>query len=161
MANYNYVMPYEGWMEADLEEKGYAHPKVGPGNRFPTKQEVFDAISGSGALEVSDAEEYEFFAQLKGTGRGGAYKIRIGCADWDRLGQADTDSITMHGEFDTEVALLESLSHQCGQLVLYPDTGCPAVIIEPGLDVERICRLWHESVNEDDSWDYFYRNAGY
>ncbi len=161
MANFDFVLPYDERMEAWLREKGYPYPKADPQNRFPTKEELLDAIVSTGTLEVESAEERDFFAVRKGTtGRG--YEIRIGCSNWDRLSKSDTDSITMHGDFfKTELLVLEILSHKCGQLLLYPDTGCPAVIVQPGMDAGRTAKLWEDSHEQADSWQYFYGNMGY
>jgi hypothetical protein len=161
MANFDLVLPYDKRMETWLREKEYPHPEAVPHNRFPTKQEIFDAIVSTGTLEVECAEQVDFFAVRKGIeGRG--YEIRIGCSKWDRLGASDTDSITMHGGFfKTELVILEILSHKCGQLLLYPDTGSPAVIVQPGMDAEKTDRLWHEAHNQEDSWAYFYQNMEY
>jgi hypothetical protein len=60
-----------------------------------------------------------------------------------------------------ELQLLEILSHDCGQLLLYPDTGAPAVIVEPGLDVKRVGSLWEASLKQDDCWAYFYERIGH
>jgi hypothetical protein len=161
MANFDLVLPYDKRMETWLREKGYPHPKAKPHNRFPTKQEIFDAIVNTGTLEVQCAEQVDFFAVRKGTGDRG-YEIRIGCSNWDSLGTSETDSFTMHGgSFRTELIVLEILSHKCGQLLLYPDTGCPAVIAQPGMDVEKTDQLWHEAHNQEDSWAYFFTNMGY
>jgi hypothetical protein len=88
-----------------------------------------------------------------------AYEIRIDC--FDGLGGSDSDAIRMHGSFQTELKLLEILSHTCGQLVLYPDTGDPAVVVEPGMDVEKVYRLWTKAIGQLGSWEYFYRHMGY
>jgi hypothetical protein len=44
MGNFDLVMPYDSRMESWLGENGYPHPKAKPDNRYPTKQEIFDAI---------------------------------------------------------------------------------------------------------------------
>jgi hypothetical protein len=161
MANFDLVLPYDERMEVWLRERRYPFPRATPHNRIPTKQEIIDAIESTGTHEVECAGERDFFAVRKGAvGRG--YEIRIGCSNWKRLGASATDSFTMHGGFfKTELVVLEILPHKCGQLLLYPDTGSPAVIIQPGMDVERTDRIWHEAHQEDDSWTYFYENMGY
>jgi hypothetical protein len=160
MANHDFVTPYDARMEAWLEKQGFPHPKANPQNRFPTKKELFGAVAETGALEVQFAEKREFFAVKKGTKPGGGYEIRIGCRDWDRLGAAATDSITMHGYFQVELLLLEILSRECGQLLLYPDTGAPAVIVHSGMDTGKVYEAWTDSLKQRDCWDYFYRNIG-
>lgn len=161
MANFDFVMPYDARMETFLREKGYPYPKAHPHNRFPTKQELFDAISSTGTHRVECAEEADFFVVRRGTTDKG-YEIRIGCSNWEHLGTSETDSFTMHGgPFRTELIVLEIVSHQCGQLVLYPDTGSPAVIIQTGMDTERTAKVWEDAHTQDDSWGYFYRIMGY
>lgn len=161
MANYDFVTPYDAAMAQWLKEQGYPHPIVRASNRFPAKEEIQQAIAKTGSLEVQDAEAREFFAVKKGTERGKGYETRVGCSDWDRLGQSSKDSITMHGSFRAELLIVEMLSHRCGQLLLYPDTGDPAVIVEPGMDVDRVFRLWKEATARADSWEHFFANAGY
>ena len=114
MANFDLVLPYDKRTEAWLREKRYPHPNANPQNRFPTKQEIFDAVRSTGTLEVECAEARDFFVVKKGVeGRG--YEIRIGCSNWDTLGGSETDSFTMHGGFfKTELLVLEILSHKCG-----------------------------------------------
>ncbi|MGE5195680.1 MAG: hypothetical protein ACM3U2_24575 [Deltaproteobacteria bacterium] len=162
VANYDFVFPYDARMETSLRQEQYPHPVPSPRNRFPTKQEVIDAIARSGVLRVEEEEADEFFAVWKSSRVGGEYATRISCCpDWNRLGKRDTDSITMHGDFRAELILVEIPSHKCGQLVLHPDTGCPAVIVEPGMDVERVAALWDDAVEQRDSWAYFYARMGY
>jgi hypothetical protein len=160
VANFDMVMPYDTRMETWLNEQGFPHPKSSPANRFPTKQEIFDAVARTGSLQVESAEQGEFFVVKKGAKCGGGYEIRIGCVNWDQLGAKDTDSITMHGYFKTELLLLELLSHKCGQLLLYPDTGDPAVIVHPDMDTEMIYKAWVECTKRPDSWECFYRDLG-
>jgi hypothetical protein len=159
MANHDFVTPYDARMETWLHQKGYPHPTVSPGNRFPAKQEIIEAIRNSGSLEVEDADAREFFAVKKESRASSRdYEIRIGCDDWDRLGETTTDSITMHGYFKVELLLLEILSHKCGQLLIYPDTGDPAVIVEPRMDVERVYQFWQDAIRQPDSWQHFFGN---
>jgi hypothetical protein len=162
MANYDFVLPYVSEFEIWLRDRGYPHPVPQPGNRFPTKQEVLDAIVSTGTLQVDQDDEREFFAVKKGAEPGGGYEIRIGCSDWEALGESPRDSITMHGgSMTVELMLLEMLSHKCGQLLLYPDTGAPAIIVQPGMNAEGIAELWKESCEQSDPWKYFYEEAGY
>jgi hypothetical protein len=67
----------------------------------------------------------------------------------------------MHGDFEVELELLAILSRRCGQLLLYPDTGNPAVIVLPGMDVGRAFKLWEAALEQEDSWEYFYSRMGY
>ena len=161
MANHDLVFPYDARMETSLRDNRFPHPAPSPGNRFPTKQEVIDAIARSGTLRVEEEEADEFFAVWRAPRVAGEYATRIRCNDWDRLGEKETDSIAMHGDFRAELILIEILSHTCGQLVLYPDTGCPAVIVEPGMEVERVAALWHDALEQSDCWAYFYERMGY
>jgi hypothetical protein len=161
MSNYDFVMPYDVRMEAWLNEQGYPAPRVSPQNRFPTKQEILEAVVSVGTLELQDSDADEFFVIKKGTKVGGGYQIRIGCSDWGALGSSDTGSITMNGYLVTELTLLEILSRDCGQLLLYPDTGAPAVIVQPGMDAEKISELWNDAYDRQDSWEYFYAGSGY
>jgi hypothetical protein len=146
MANYDFVMPYKSEMEAWLRKNGYPHPKVNPLNRLPIRQEIFDAIASVGWLAVEDDDSEEFFAVPK-ENPARSYEIRIG---------EGSESITMHGHFKTELLIVEILSHRCGQLLLYPDTGSPAVIVQPGIDIEVTDRLWREAEQRRDSWEYFF-----
>jgi hypothetical protein len=103
MANFDLVLPYDERMEAWLWERGYPHPKANLHNRFPSKQEIFDAIVSTGTLEVEDAEKVDSFAVRKGT-KGGGYEMRIGCSNWEQLGASEVGSFTMHGGFfETEL----------------------------------------------------------
>jgi hypothetical protein len=162
MANYDFVLPYSEEFDKWLLDRGYPHPIANPGSRFPTKQEVIDAILSIGTLRVERAEEKEFFAVNMESNANGVYEIRIGCSDWDSLGQSDKDSITMHGGcIGLELMLLEVLSHRCGQLLLHPDTGAPAIIVQPDMDSKGIAWLWKEACKQSNPWKYFYEKVRY
>jgi hypothetical protein len=63
----------------------------------------------------------------------------------------------MHGGFfKTELLLVKILSRKCGQLLVYPDTGSPAVIVEPDMDIHRTEKVWQESHDLPDPRKYFY-----
>jgi hypothetical protein len=162
VSNYDMMVPYDERMASWLKERGYSCPAVAAMNRFPRKEEVIRAIESTGRLTVENGDRKEFFAVKKGTKPGGGYEIRIHCSNWARVGESDTDSIMMHGaNMTVQLILLEILSHICGQLLIYPDTGAPAIIVEPRMDTERIARLWEDSLKQHDCWDYFYRNVGH
>jgi hypothetical protein len=57
--------------------------------------------------------------------------------------------------------LLERLSRRCGQLVVYPESGAPAVIVEYGMDIETVYNLWSASLKHDDAGRFFFDNEGY
>jgi len=148
-------------MESWLTLHEYPHPQVKAGNRLPTKVEIINAIEMTGSFRAQDVDRKEFFAISREPAPGGEYEVRIGCSDWERLNISGNASITMHGNFEVELTLLEILSHRCGQLLLYPDTGDPCVVVEPGMDVGTVFALWKEAIKRIDAWQYFFGRMNY
>ncbi len=160
MANYDFVIPYDARMEAWLEERGWPHPKARSSNRLPTRQETIDAIAATGVFDAEVSDDAHVFVVRKDEQRSGAYETRIEFSNREPLADSPP-ALTMHGSFEAELLLLELLAHSCGQLILCPDTGSPAVVVEPGMNTGEVFRLWRDAVQQQDPWAHFYRNLGY
>lgn len=182
MANHDFVLVYRDGIEQWLRGEGCCVPTVLPGNRYPTMQEVVAAVEAEGLqalvngedimvlpprdapssieaqthtlryMEVSGGEVVESAVRSPVS-----YLVLIHSYRWDELNVNETASITMRGNFPLELFLVRRLTERCGQLVLYPDTGDPPVVIESGDDVGRIASVWLEAVSDQISWAEFYR----
>ena len=156
MANNDFVFPYDEGLEAWLRAEDYACPRARAGNRFPSKSEFLAAIDGLGEFTVWDREQNEFFA-TRARDPGGGYVLNVD-SRWDAVGTGKF-YLAIRGDLTVELAVLERLSGLCGQLVLYPDTGSPCVIVAQGTDIERLAAVWGEAHSQPDPWGYFFGKA--
>ena len=160
VANYDFIFPYVTEFASELRERRYHVPPVWSGNRFPTKFEIIQAILSIGEFDVKGAEQEEFFVVKKDASARDAYEISVSSFHWDSLGQSKSASITVSGgTLGLKLLLLEVLSHNCGQLVLHPESGDPAVVVFPGMDIQHIEALWREARRHPDAWGKFFMTA--
>lgn len=182
MANHDFILIYSDEIAKWLRGEGCSVPAVLPGNRYPTKEEVVAAVEAEGLQRTVNVEEIMVLPPLDAPSSieaqthalrfmevsGGevvqsavrpplSYLVLIHCFDWDELNVNKTTSITMRGNFPLELFLVRRLTERCGQLVLYPDTGDPPVVVESGDDIGRTASVWLEAVNEEISWAEFYQ----
>ena len=183
MANHDFLLVYDEAVHTWLRGEGCSVPPVRPGNRYPTKEEVTAAVEAQGLQAVVQGESIdvvpapespatvkkmtklvEFWDCVDGrlVERGSplARLVTIHSFHWDELNVEEKASITMRGNFPLELFIVRELTDRCGQLVVYPDTGDPPVIVEPGDDIGRKASIWVEQVKTDDSWAEFYRRVG-
>jgi hypothetical protein len=55
---------------------------------------------------------------------------------------------------DWEIAIAAKLCQRCGQLVIYPDSGASAIILDENSDIEHYVYVWKQSWKQDDDWRY-------
>lgn len=182
MANDDFILIYRDKIEQWLRGEGCSVPAVLPGNRYPTKEEVVAAVEAEGLQALVDGEDIMVlpppgapssieaqthtlrYMEISGgevvesAGRPRLnYLVRIHSYRWDELNVNETASITMRGNFPLELFLVRRLTERCGQLVLYPDTGDPPVVVEPDDDIGRTASVWLEAVNDEILWAEFYQ----
>lgn len=182
MANHDFILPYSPETEGWLRKEGCVVPASRPDSRHPNMQEVIEVVESQGLGAVVDGEyvyvvpppdapsvvdEMTRAVQFIDFDEGRAvespnrpplsYLVVIHCFAWEELNINEKRSITMRGNFPLELFLVHDLTERCGQLLLYPDTGDPPVVLEPGCDVERMASAWLEAVEEDGSWADFYQ----
>jgi hypothetical protein len=71
---------------------------------------------------------------------------------WNGLGY-----FTMKGDWEKELLVAIALTARCGQLLIYPDTGAVAVIVDSRDDPSTVTRLLDEAANEPDECQAFHR----
>ena len=153
MANFDLVFPHATHYEQWLAEQGYPYPAMRQGNRLPTKGDVAWALASYPALEVEAKWSTDDMLTVVERGKTGS----VLSIEWNDYGtQPGREFLTMRGEYLWEVTLLVKLCERCSQLVLYPDTGFPAVILDSGSDAHRVDTLWQEACCRPDSWSYLH-----
>jgi len=128
VANWHLIVPYDEWATEWLAAHGYRHPPVQSGNRLPTDSEIEEAVQELGI--TSNAPLY-----IDGVGVGDSFNIR--------------------GDLVLELRLLRRLAERVGQMWVYPDSGSPAIVVDPTIDPEAVAAAWLRSESADDSWTEF------
>lgn len=182
MANYDYLLVYSDEIERWLQGEGCCVPSVLPGNRNPTMQEMVAAVEAEGLRAVVEDEEITVVppanapALIHGMTRAIkyvevrdgeliesrpplSYLARIHSFHWDELNANPNASITMRGNFALELFIVRNLAERCGQLVLYPDTGDPPVVVESDDDIGHAASIWLDAVKAETSWAEFYQRV--
>jgi hypothetical protein len=180
VANHDFVLLFDEEIADWLRNEGYCClPAYRPGNRYPTKQEVIAAVEAEG-LRAIVKEEYidvvpppdapaviqEMTREVR-SWKGVEGKlvedraplkrlVSIHCFAWNEREESQSKSITMQGNFPLELFLVWRLTQCCGQLVLYPDSGVPPIVVEPADDIGRAARIWTQT-ESGISWPEFYR----
>lgn len=169
MANHDFIVPYSSEFENWLRDAGCDVPISRPGSRYPGKQEVLDAVQSQGLEFVDEGEtiyvtppldapsaveqmtrtvkfiEFDAGQSIESPDRPPlSYLVLINCIAWEKLNVEDKTFVTMRGNFPIELFLVHELTGDCGQLVLYPDTGSTPVIVEPDSDIGRLADVWLE-----------------
>jgi hypothetical protein len=161
VSNYDLVRAYDEDYARWLDERGHPRPAVCEGNRLPTPSEVL-AVLGEipdSELEVKVGDPYVFLCP-EGSGRNGPYWLRSQAParsswedeTWDALGY-----FTVRGGWERELLVVIALTARCGQLLIYPDTGAVAVIVDSQDDPSTVTHLLDEAANEPDEWQAFHR----
>jgi hypothetical protein len=157
VANFDLVLTYTEDVAAEFRNNGLPHPPVAAGNEMPSTNDLLWALEsldnadydvperGEGDLDVSDTQ--------------GRHRFRIGGFDWEDRRTTPGDSFVIYGRGPLSFALLIKLCERCGQLVLYPDSGDPAVVFDAEWDVQAVYELYCEAVREEDSWRFFFEQA--
>ena len=57
------------------------------------------------------------------------------------------------------LALLIRLCGRCGQLVLWPDTGEPPIVLDASMDPQELDELHGRASEEEVSWRWFFQQA--
>jgi hypothetical protein len=136
MSNWDYVFTYDDTAASWLGDQGCPAPSVSQGNRLPTTAELTQAFA-----DLANAEH-----------------IVIDSFDWESPEATPDEAFRLKGDCRVALTRLRSLSAQCGQLWFYPDTGEPAIVVDPGLDPAETERLHTASLEEEDSWQFFYKS---
>lgn len=183
MANHDFLIAYSEEIAEWLGDEGCSVPKARQGNRWPTMEEVVQAIESEQLIAEVDRDciyvlppkdapvalqemtrTVKFMEVQDGQVVESPHRaplnrlILIECHNWEELNVDPRRSITMRGNFPLELFLAQELTKCCGQLVLYPDTGDPPVVLEPGSDAGVLASAWLESVEAGESWaDYYGR----
>lgn len=77
--------------------------------------------------------------------------------DWDDPDYIPGDGFKMRGNRKIQLYILKSICKYCGQLLMYPDTGEPAIIVDETIEPSSVAHFHEECNKHDDSWERFYR----
>ena len=136
MANWDHVLPYDEQVWEWLESECYPHPAVQPGNRLPSSGDVKWALSGAGIPA-------------------NAFLVIDDNFDWNNNAFIPK-ALRMRGESLLELRLLTKLSERCGQLLLYPDSGEVAVVVDRSLDPQLVASLREDLSSAENGWRRFF-----
>jgi hypothetical protein len=151
MSNFELLSAYNEKDAAWLREQGYPHPPVRRGNEMPSTADMIWALEEDDELSFDSPSGEE---ELYGTNAAG-FGFAISGFDWDDDRSCPGEYCTVRG-FDVILAALIRLCSRCGQLLLYPDSGAPSIILDATLDAEAVSELYAEAVEREDSWEYFF-----
>jgi len=151
MANFDLVFVYDKRFAAYFEERGLPHPKVGAKNEMPNANDLLWAID---ALEFADYDRipYSDDDELLVDHIDDGYGIRIAGFDWANRHYVPGDDFAIYGRGPLSLAILIKLCERCGQLLVYPDTGEPPIVLDATMDADAIYTL-HSQGN---SWKEFF-----
>lgn len=154
MANYDYVFAYDTRYEQWLTQQGYSHPAVQPANRLLATGDLKWALATYPSLTFDGRFTFGRYIHEQGND---AYVLCIEGFDWNDDMAQPGECFKVRGDPLWEFTLLVKLCQRCGQLLLYPDTGSPAVILNATNDPEQIHTLWREAYTRDDGWLYLHQ----
>ncbi len=156
MSNHDLIFPYAAHFDEWLTQQGYPHPAVRPGNRLPTFDDIDWALAAYPELEIEPRWSSDDSRSVVEKNQIG-YALYFEHLNWKtHMAEPESDFMTVRGSRHWEFALLIKLGERCGQLVLYPDTGEPAVILDSDSDLRRIDQEWSEASSRPDPWAYLY-----
>jgi hypothetical protein len=151
MSNFELISAYNEEDAAWLREQGYPHPAVRPGNEMPSTADMKWALEEDEELSFDYPRGEE---ELYGT-NAERHGFRISGFDWDDNPSCPGEYFTVRSS-DVILAALIRLCARCGQLLLYPDSGAPSIILDAALDAEAVSELYAEAVEREDGWEYFF-----
>ena len=159
VSNHDFVMAYTQDYATWLDERGYPRPAVREGNRLPAPAEILAVLRAVPGGELRVTEPYVFLSP-RGSGPGGGYWLRLEAPAWSSWEDESWDApdyftITPGGEH--ELAVVIALAATCGQLLIYPDSGTVAMIVDSADDPAALTHLLAEADREPDQWQAFHR----
>jgi hypothetical protein len=161
VSNYDLIRAYDEDYARWLDKRGHRRPAVREGNRLPTPAEVLAVLREipDSELEVKVGDPYVFLCP-EGSGPTGPYWLRLeapGRSSWEDETWDAFGYFTLKGDREKELLVLIALTVACGQLLIYPDSGAVAVIVDSRDDPSTVTRLLDEAANEPDEWQAFHR----
>jgi hypothetical protein len=151
MANFDLVFVYDKKGAAEFEERGLPHPKVGAKNEMPNANDLLWAID---SLEFADYDRipYSDNDELLVDHIDAGYGIRIAGFDWANRHYVPGEDFAIYGHRLLSLAILIKLCERCGQLLVYPDTGEPPIVLDATMNADAVDTLHSQS----ESWEEFF-----
>lgn len=156
MANFELVFVYNREAAADFRKRGLPHPKVRRGNQMATTADLRWAIDELDFATFDDRPrgDEEWSVQHAED----EYWIRICGFDWDMPNSIPGESFVIYGgTTKLALAILIKLAERCGQLLVYPDSGAPPIVIDEDLDADEVHTIYSEFECEPDAWNLFFQ----
>ena len=156
MANFDLVFVYRREAAADFRRRKLPRPKVRRGNQMATTADLrwaVDALDDATYDELPRGDD-EWSVQHSRE----KYWIRIGGFDWNNPNSIPGDSFVINGGTSPlSLAVLIKLAERCGQLLVYPDSGAPPIVIDEEMDPEAVHAIYTEFEAEPDGWELFFQ----
>jgi hypothetical protein len=158
MANWDYIFPYTGEIKDWLDERHYPCPVPREANRLPCTAEIkwaLEQLNGVRLQYPAGLDELTVSASDSG--------LLLFCLHgfrWEDDSHVPDGSFQIRSMSEHQCSLLASLSSRCGQLLMWPDSGAPAVIFEPDINVQMLYRSWCLATRQDDNqWGFFFEQV--
>jgi hypothetical protein len=156
VSNKRFVMPYAHDYSAWLQANGYSCPVVKAGNRLPRPAEILVVLGEipHRALEVWGPY---LFVSVQGWE---GYWLTLEAppqGSWADESWESDGFFTIKGGVESELGVGIALAGRCGQLVIYPDSGATAIIVDADDDASEVVRLLARAEAEPDDWFAFHR----
>ncbi len=84
------------------------------------------------------------------------YGIRIAGFDWVNRHYVPGDHFAIYGRSPLSLAILIKLCERCGQLLVYPDTGEPPIVLDATMDADGVYTLHSESESWEECFEEMY-----
>jgi hypothetical protein len=156
LANWDFVFPYNQEHKEWFLQQNLPHPDVMVGNRLPTTADMKWALEQREDIIFDYPPGCEEMVVYERNATG--YEICISGFDWaidTALPQHDSFKMRWMGVLRS--AILTSLCQRCGQLLMWPDTGVPAIIFQADQDSLVVAKIWSDSiVHEENAWAHFF-----
>jgi hypothetical protein len=161
VANFDMVFVYDRKVAADLNKRKLVHPGVRRGNRMPTTGDLRWAVDAldNATYDVSPRPDDDEWSVQEANEE---YWIRIGGFDWAKPTSIPGESFVIYGGTSRlGIAIVIKLAERCGQLVIWPDSGDPPIIVDGDDDATIVADCYHEFLEQSDEWEtYFERMYG-
>jgi hypothetical protein len=155
MANFDLVFVCDKKAAEEFDKHGLPHPKVRRGNEMPTTADLLwaiDSLDHANYDRLPDGDEGLYVKDLNE-----GYGIRIENFDWHNKNSIPGEYFTMYGRCTLTLEILIKLCERSGQLLLWPDSGEPPIILDATMDAQEVFDLHCEASDKGpDAWRFFF-----
>jgi hypothetical protein len=156
MANFDLVLAYDAKSAGELRKQRLLCPDPRPDNRMPTTADLrwaVDALDNATYDCGPRNDDEEWCVQEVDE----AYWIRIAGFDWSKPNSTPGESFFIYGgTSQLGIAIVIKLAERCGQLIIWPDSGAPPIIVDGDDDAKSTYETYVEFGAEADDWEPYF-----